>query len=50
VFDAAHAFYRDDLDRSRALEARTVAQARFLSLTGRADLLGLARPREEETR
>lgn len=44
VFEASHALYEDQIDLQRAHEDLARAQARFLSLTGRGDLLGVSLP------
>ena len=44
VFDANHALYSEELTLLRARNDLARAQARFLSLTGRGDLVGVALP------
>jgi outer membrane protein, heavy metal efflux system len=50
VLDVSHALYDQEIELSRAREAYTMACARVYELTGRADLLGIAMPHEEEDR
>jgi len=50
VLEATHALYTEVIALARARQDLMHAQARMLSLTGRADLLGIALPEAEETR
>jgi outer membrane protein TolC len=49
VFESAHALYREELEAARAGQQLATAQARFLALTGRGDLLGVTLPPIERT-
>ena len=44
VFESAHALYSDEIALLRARQELARSQAQMLSLTGRADLLGVALP------
>lgn len=44
TLEAAHQVYEQDIALSRAREMRMRAEARFIELTGRGDLLGVALP------
>jgi outer membrane protein TolC len=44
TLEAAHALYEQEVALSRAREMRAMAEARFIELTGRGDLLGVRLP------
>jgi outer membrane protein TolC len=47
VFESSHALYGEEIALARARQDLLHAQARMLSLTGRADLIGVTLPAQE---